>query len=284
MSRLKERVAAILEIPSAPGDKLGRAFDSFITALIVLNAAAVVLETVGDLNARFDPWFAAFEWASLAIFGAEYVLRLWTCTTQPAFRHPVTGRLRFALTPMAVVDLVAILPALVSFVDLRMLRVLRLFRLLKLGRYSESLQILGRVLATRSRELVMSSFVVVIALVLLSSFVYYAEREAQPEAFSSIPAAMWWGIVTLTTVGFGDVVPVTAAGKVLGGITALLGVGVLALPVGILASGFVQEIERRHKRETERAPAPCPHCGKDVHAAPSAAGDATAGEVTVRRL
>lgn len=131
-------------------------------------------------------------------------------------------------------------------------------RVLKLGRYAESFRVLGDVARRRREALLMSLMLVAVALVLASSFMYYAEHEAQPEVYASIPHAMYWGIITLATVGYGDVVPITAAGKVVAGITAIVGIGVLALPVGIIAAGFVEELEARGKKEV------CPHCNKPL--------------------
>lgn len=260
VERVRRRVYEILQIPSAPGDLAGRAFDTVIVTLIVLNTLAVVAETVASL-APYRVWFRAFEWVSVTIFAAEYLLRLWSITVRPEHAHPVMGRLRWMVTPFALIDLIAIAPVFFVGVDLRFVRVLRVLRVLKLGRYSDSMQILTDVMARSRRELMTSLFLVGLALILTSSFMYYAEKDAQPEAFSSIPAAMWWGIVTLTTTGYGDVVPITVAGRVLGGLTVLLGVASIALPVGILSSSFVQEIEARRRKA---AAFRCPHCGKDI--------------------
>lgn len=261
MGDLKQRAFEILQIPSRPGDQAGRAFDLFIMALISLNVVAVIFETVGDNATRYGRWLQIFEMSSLVVFGTEYVLRMWSITANPMYAHPLRGRLKFAATPIAIIDLLAILPAVFWFVDLRFVRVVRLLRLLKLGRYSTSMATLTRVVQSRAQPLGMSVFLVGMALVMTSSLMYYAEHEAQPEVFSSIPAAMWWGIVTLTTTGYGDIVPVTPVGKMLGGLTAIIGVGAIALPVGILAGGFVQEIERA-QGAGENA---CPHCGKLPH-------------------
>lgn len=259
MRRLRRRVHEILEIPSQPDDTLGRWFDRFIVTLIALNAFVIVWETLGDNMTRYQEALRAFEVFSLAVFSVEFLLRVWAIVENPRFAHPVTGRLRFLGTPSAIIDLLAIVPAFLAIADLRLLRVLRLLRLLKLGRYSESLRILGNVFKTRREELLMSLFVVGLALLVSSTLIYYAERDAQPEAFGSIPAAMWWSVVALTTTGYGDMVPVTTVGRLLGGVAALLGILAIALPVGIFATGFTQEMEARKK-----SPA-CPHCGKELH-------------------
>jgi len=264
MERAKTRVREIMAIPSAPGDIAGRAFDVFIMSLIVLNTIAVVLESMPGVMSAYRPWLVAFEWFSVGIFALEYLLRLWSVTTEAAYAHPVRGRLRWMATPFAVIDLLAILPALLFAVDLRFLRVLRVLRILKLGRYSDSVIILGNVLRRSRRELVTSLFVVLLALLLLASFMYYAEREAQPDKFGSIPHSLYWGIVAISTTGYGDIVPVTTAGRVLAGVTAIVGVAAIALPVGILSSSFVQEIEARRRLRAGVSESACPHCGRDI--------------------
>ena len=217
---------------------------------------------VDALHDRYAAWFRGFEAFSLAVFLTEYVLRVWSITAKPEYAHPVKGRLRFATTPFAIIDLLAIAPAFFpgQFLgaDLRLLRVLRMLRLLKLTKYSDSFRVLTTVLRKSREELVMAFSLVMVALLLVSTFMYYAERQAQPERFASIPDAMYWGIISLTTTGYGDVVPQTHAGKLLAGATAILGVAVIALPVGILASGFVEELNRRRRQEA------CPHCGKEL--------------------
>ena len=260
----RRRAFEILEI-AAVGDAASRAFDLFIITLISLNVVAIILESVERVSSKYAIFFAAFEVFSVGVFSIEYVLRLWACTADQRYSHPLRGRIRYALTPLLLVDLMAVMPfylPMVIPVDLRFLRALRLsrfFRLLKAARYSESLRKLGIVMNAKKEELFVAGFAVVILLVIASSFMYYIENQAQPEAFSSIPAAMWWGIATLTTVGYGDVYPVTPAGKIVGAVIAILGIGMFALPAGILASGFAEELRRR--RGTK---AVCPHCGKDI--------------------
>jgi voltage-gated potassium channel len=260
---LKQRVFAIISDPHDE-NRASRVFNSAMLALISVNVLAVVLETEQVLYAHYAPFFHAFDAASVAIFTVEYVLRLWTCNLDPRYRSPVLGRLRFALTPLAIIDLVAILPFYLPMlaVDLRFVRsvrLFRLFRLFKLSRYSQSLNTLVGVLKAKKEELLVAVFSGAILLVIASSLVYLAERESQPEAFSSIPSAMWWGVVTLTTVGYGDVYPKTVFGKLIGGLIAVLGVGMFALPAGIIASGFAERIARKPRRTLI-----CPHCGKEI--------------------
>jgi voltage-gated potassium channel len=244
----------------------GRIFTLAIMGLILLNVLAVVLETE---SAFFDPSRGLFYWfevVSVLVFSVEYLLRLWACVEIPRYRHPVWGRLKFALSPLALVDLAAVLPfyaPMLIRMDLRFVRILRflrVFRILKLGRYSESIRLVGRVLRAKLEELMVSVFVLFILLIFSSSLVYFFEREAQPVAFRSIPAAMWWGVSTLTTVGYGDVYPVTPLGKLAGGLIAILGIGLFALPAGILAGGFTEVLRQKPPPRLTH----CPHCGREL--------------------
>jgi voltage-gated potassium channel len=269
LEKLKERVYKILE--PHPGDRLSRRLlDVFLVILILLNVAAVMLETVHELWASYHAVFRAFEIFSVVVFTVEYILRVSCCTVEIRYRSSIMGRLRYMATPMAMIDLLAVLPfylAIMFGLDLRVMRIIRLvrlFRMLKLVRYSKALRTLANVLKSKKEELAVTLFAAAVLLVFASSLMYYIERENQPEVFSSIPATLWWGIVTLTTVGYGDMHPSTPMGKVLGGVIALLGVGIVALPAGILAGGFAEEL-RSHGFK----PGMCPHCGKNIHEWPN---------------
>lgn len=237
------------------------AFDIFIMSLITVNVAAVIIATVTPIYQAYKPFFQVFELVSVAIFTVEYVGRIWTCTYLDSYREPLIGRIRFMGRPFLIIDLLAILPFFLSgfLLDLRFLRSLRLlrfFRLFKLARYSESMRRFGYVIREKREDLTIAIAATLILLLISSSLMYFAERTAQPEAFSNIPKSLWWGVVTLTTVGYGDVYPITPLGRVLGAIISLLGVGLVALPASILASGFIEEDE--HVGGT------CPHCGEFV--------------------
>ena len=246
---LRTRIYKIVE-STHPDDLHGQWFDYFIVALIITNVIAVILETVEGLYVAYAEFFTGFELFSVAVFTVEYLVRLWVVVDSPNenYRHPFNGRLRYAVTPMALIDIAAILPFYLSLlipVDLRFMRVFRLLRLLKLTRYSTALQTLGAVLYDQRRSLGASMFVMLILLVFSSSIIYLVEKDAQPEAFSSIPNAMWWGLATLTTVGYGDVTPATGIGKLFGATIMVLGIGMAALPAGILATGFATEMQKR---------------------------------------
>lgn len=233
-----------------------------LIALVAVSVLAAILETEAPIREAHAGLFDALEIVVVVVFSVEYGLRLWTCTESPRFSHPVLGRLRYALTPSALTDLVAIAPALltglgVEMFTVRLVRVLRILRLAKLGRFSRALRILAGAVGERRYELGLSAMAALLVLLTSSTLLYLAEAGIQPEAFGSIPRAMWWSVATLTTVGYGDVYPVTAIGRVFAAITALAGIGVIAIPTGILAAAFSEALqagrnERRGRRPSER--------------------------------
>ncbi|MCY3898810.1 MAG: ion transporter [Caldilineaceae bacterium] len=265
MKTLKKTVYEIIE-EAEPGNRSSEVFDVFLITLIALNVVALIVGTVEEIHRISPGAFYLFEVISVGIFTVEFFLRVWTCTENPRYGHPVKGRLQYLVSPLALIDLLAVLPVyLVFFVnlhglDLRFLRVVRLLaRIVRLGRYFSSLSTLGMVVHTKRGELAAVVSVLFLLLVMTSSLMFFAEHQAQPEEFASIPRAMWWSIITLTTVGYGDVFPVTAAGRVLAGIIAIVGIGLFALPAGILGSGYMEELEKG-ARESVR----CPHCGEVI--------------------
>lgn len=255
--KIKKRVYEIVE-KSEKGDLASKIFDIFIICLIFTNVIAIICESVKSFSDNYHLFFKIFEILSVTIFTIEYILRLWSCNVDPKFSGKIRGRIRYAFSPLALVDLFAILPFYLPMfipIDLRFLRVVRLirvFRIFKFGRYFESLQILGRVLRKKKEELFITVFVVVILLILASSLIYEFENKAQPETFASIPHSMWWAVVTLTTVGYGDVYPATFMGKILSAIIAFLGIGLFALPAGILSSGMISEIQNKKENKNKR--------------------------------
>jgi len=262
-NRTKDRVNAVFS--PQRGGTVGYAVDWFIMLLIAANVLAVALETVDSLYANYAAFFFWFELVSVAIFSVEYIGRLWACTAREPYSHPIFGRVSFAKRPMLIVDLLAILPFFLGPLlpaDLRFLRALRLlrfFRLFKLARYSESMQVFTRVVHRKKADFVVAVSLTLILLVVTSSLMYFVETAAQPDEFGSIPQTLWWGVVTLTTVGYGDVTPVTLLGRLLGGIVAMLGIGLFGLPASILATGFIEE---RRRDESEQSY--CPHCGEKL--------------------
>lgn len=221
-----------------------------LVALIVGNALAVVLGSDPRHFARFFGAFYVFEVVSVGIFTVEYLLRAWVAPEHPRYRNvpPWSARLRYLVSPVALTDLLAILPAylgLMVVVDLRYLRLLRLLRLLKLTHYFRGLSIFVSVIQSEARTLASGLFTMAILVVVAASLMYSVEHGAQPDAFGSIGQSLWWAVVTMTTVGYGDVTPVTTAGRVLAALIMLLGVGIVALPAGILAARFAEELQAR---------------------------------------
>lgn len=264
----RHRAWAIVEMMHA-GDAASARFHALIMGLIVLNVIAVVLGSVDALALRWGRWFDVFEMISVAVFTVEYLMRVWSCTADPRYAHPVWGRVRFALSPMALVDLVAVLPSYLVFLhlDMRVLRALRLVRLVrvaKLGRYSEAATVLMQVLRSKREEMALTFSLLTVLAIIFASLAYFAETDAQPDKFPDIPHALWWAFITITTVGYGDVFPVTPLGKVIGVLTAILGILMIALPTGVFGAAFVDELNRRAKLREHRAV--CPHCGKDLDA------------------
>jgi len=268
VKKLKRRVFLLLETKQHQ-QKLSRFFDYFLIFLIISNTIAVCMESVEEIFEVHQTELIAFNRFSVGVFTLEYILRVWSCTTLQKYHHPIWGRLRYMLTPLAIIDLIAFLPFYLPFTraDFRAIQLLRLTRflqLLKLGRYSRSIKVLTQVIALRREELILTLNMVIFLLIFSSSLIYFAEHQAQPDKFPHIPASMWWAVITLTTVGYGDVYPITPLGKLLGGILALLGIGLFALPAGIIASGFTEVIAMNKISKKTISPKICPHCGKNI--------------------
>lgn len=250
---IKRRIFEILDMAQF-GDIPSRVWDIFIMILITTNVFAVILETVPELHFKYSSFFKWFEIFSVVIFTMEYILRLWSVTVVESYKNPILGRVKYGLKFLSIIDLFSILPFYLPMVipcDLRFLRAFRLFRILrilKIGRYSKSMAIISRVLNEKKEELAITIFIIIILIIISSSLMYYVENAAQPEAFSSIPKAMWWSVETLTTVGYGDIYPVTILGKILGSFIAILGIGLFALPAGILAGGFAEELKNTRRK------------------------------------
>lgn len=231
--------------------RLSRWVDWFLIALIVANVACVILGSVNTIYQDYQYFFDFFENFSIAIFSAEFLLRFWSAAEHDTQHSAWKDRLIWLKHPHGIIDLVAIAPAYVNFfvpIDLRYLIVLRLLRLFKLTRYFVALRLLLNVVAREKESFKAVLLILMILVVLAASGIHLVEHEAQPEKFDSIPKAMWWAVVTLTTVGYGDVVPVTRLGKTLGAMITILGVGLAALPAGILASGLANELSQRRER------------------------------------
>lgn len=252
MSQLRKTIYLKLD-PDEKSDWVSKYLNWFLIALIAINVLAVILETVGSIEARYRAVFWVIEFLSVAVFSIEYALRVWTCVDDPRFSEEAHPRLSYILSPLALIDLVAILPFYLGFllqIDLRFLRVLRLLRILKLTRYSSAMSMLLDVFREEANSFFAGFFILVVLLILASSGAYLAEHQVQPDKFGSIPAAMWWAMATLTTVGYGDVTPITPVGQVFGSLVAVVGIGMAALPAGILASGLADRLRRTREELT----------------------------------
>ena len=253
---IKSRVYRAISNDSIETSSLNRFLSLSLMLLIIFNVSAVLLESVGPIYLAYESFFTYFELISIAIFSIEYILRLWVCTEDPRYASTFRGRFNYARSSLALIDLLAILPFYLPFLIamdlrfLRMLRLFRLFRLFKLARYSAALTLIKKAFL-KNYEVLVSAFIILIILLIVSStLMYHVEFEAQPDAFDSIPSTMWWAIATLTTVGYGDIYPITPLGKFLGAFIAILGISMFAIPTGVFASSFLEEMQKR-KMEIE---------------------------------
>ncbi|MGA0560074.1 ion transporter [Larkinella sp. VNQ87] len=262
---IRRNLYRILETSSGRKRGISLVFNLFLFILIALNALAIILHTVPSLHQKYHRFFVEFEIVSVILFTIEYLLRVWVCVENEKYHHPVFGRLRYVLSTTALIHLLAILPFYVTLFHtdlalIRLLRIFRIFRLFRITRYSKAYHVIQSVVEDKKEELVLSVSFLLFMLVIISSAMYYLEHATQPEAFSSIPATLWWGINAMATVGYGDIHPVTPLGKLLAGITAVMGIGLFALPTGILASGFAEHIRSQKTVRKHH----CPHCGKEL--------------------
>ncbi len=244
---IRRSLFQVLE-PQETSSTASKFLNVLLLILIGINVIAVTLETVNDIYYQYRDLFTYLEIFSVMVFTLEYVLRIWTSVEQKPNQSAFKTRIEFIKSPLAIIDLVAILPFYLSLffaIDLRFLRVLRLLRVLKLTRYSVAMKVLFDVFKEESSTIFAAIFILLVILVLAACGIYLVEHNAQPEVFGSIPQAMWWSTVTLTTVGYGDVTPITTLGKIFGGLITILGVGMAALPAGILASGLADQLRRR---------------------------------------
>lgn len=252
--------------------------EAVLIAVILINSAALILWTVPRFQDAYAFWFHIIEYCTVAVFLAEYPLRVWAVPEANRSVHPWRQRWRYLRSPAALVDAAALAPSAFAAVELLitgggvnlsfLLSVRLLTRSVKLARYFPSGRRLAIVLRQKSGQLSVTVAGLLFVLVIAASLMYFAESAAQPEVFSSIPAAMWWSVVTLTTVGYGDTVPVTIAGRILAGVIAVLGIGLFALPAGILSAGLLESgASDRPASSGAGATADgryCPHCGQPL--------------------
>lgn len=266
----KKKVHGLLHPEIVGDEKWDKVINVFIIVLIILNVIAVMLETVPSLHDEYyeQQFFYYFDLISVIIFTIEYILRVWSSNHDPKYKHSFWGRVKYMLSPAALIDVLAILPFYIHTLiglDLRVLRILRLmrfFRLFRLTAYMKSAQMIVNIFKTRVNELMLSLVLVIFLIILSSSAIYFAEH-LHPEnqyKFTSIPATIWWAVVTLTTTGYGDMYPMTTIGKTMTGVIMLTGVAFFALPAGIISAGFLEEFRKSRIKKTHK----CPHCGENL--------------------
>lgn len=256
--KIQLRIYEIIE-KGKKGDIASVIFDVVIMTLITLNVASIFIESF-NISEKLSNELKYFEICSIVIFTIEYLLRVWTAPCLYPEKSRIKARIKYIFSFMALIDLLAILPFYIPFIitiDLRVLRALRLFRLfriLKFNRYTKAMKNVFMVLKMKAVELISSVFIVIILMFISSALMYSIEGSAQPEAFENAFSGLWWAIATFTTVGYGDIYPITVAGKILGGVVSLLGIGLVAVPTGIISSGFmelnVKDIERIDSENT----------------------------------
>ena len=278
---LKRAVFNVIQ-PAEKGCIASRIFDVFIIVLILISILSVFIMTF-QLPPRVGVLLNEVEKFAVIIFSGEYLLRIWTADLLYPGSTPLRARLKYMASGMAVIDLLAILPFYlpmilpVDLLGIRAVRLVRLLRLFKLNRYSEALASIGDVFRRKSREMCVSIFFVFILLTIASLLIYYAEHDAQPDKFSNAFSGLWWAVATLTTVGYGDIYPITVTGRILGAVIAIMGIGMVAIPTGILSAGFVEVLEKKtsgaqeekaeekeDKEEDREKFTYCPHCGKKL--------------------
>ena len=227
--------------------------------LIWLNIAAIILDSINDVHDKYNEFFTYFGFFSIVIFTIEYLLRLWTAPYKfISSKNVFLPYLRYIFSFFGIIDLCVILPFYLPFiinVDLRVFRILRIFRfmrILKLARYNSSLKLIIRVFRKQKEKLYITIFFMVVMILLASSIMYFVENAVQPDKFPNIPATLWWAVATLTTVGYGDVYPVTILGKILGSIISIMGIGLIAMPSGIISMGLISEAEAEKEKKVRK--------------------------------
>lgn len=268
MYPLKRKVFDVIQ-PAAEEGTLSRIFDLFIITLIALSVVNVFVSTF-KLSADVLLWLRYVELVTVIIFSLEYLLRLWTADYLYPELPPLKARLRYICSVMSLIDLLAILPFYLPFVltrnliSLRSIRLLRLLRILKMNRYTDELAAIGSVFKEKGRQLMASVFMVSVLLIIASLLIYNAEHDVQPDIFQNAFSGIWWAVATLTTVGYGDIYPVTVTGKIIAAVIAILGIGMVAIPTGILSAGFIERLNKKKPSEEEEDFKYCPHCGKKL--------------------
>lgn len=264
---MKQKIYHLIE-KGSHGSKVNLLFDYFIIILIISNVIAIAIDTLTGLSDQLRYELKIFEITSVIIFSIEYMLRIYISDITHPAKSKKASVIKFIFSPFGIIDMLAILPFYIPFiikVDLRFLRIIRLirfFRVLKINRYNSTLILFRDVLKEKRAEIGMTFFIVFILLLISSFLMYSVENSVQPDKFQNVFASLWWAVATLTTVGYGDLYPITTLGKIISGIVSILGIGLIALPTGIISAGFIGKISQTKKDMNTHV---CPHCGKEVN-------------------
>ncbi len=237
-----------LVFPSEYGGELHHMFDTFIVIWVIISVLAVIFESVHSIHYLLNLEFLILDAIAVSIFTVEYCLRLYCCVEEPGYQRAVAGRLKLAKSTSSIIDLLAIAPFFLEvflhhLFDLRFMRVFRLLRLLKLTRYTGATQSLSKVVAREWPVMAASAFIMLLLVVMTASLGYLFEHEAQPEKFENIPQSIYWAVITLASVGYGDISPVTPAGRAMTIVLALIGIGIFAIPAALLSSAFSDQLK-----------------------------------------
>lgn len=271
---MKQKIYNLLENERSGANVI---FEIFIVSLIILNVISIGLDTLKKIEPELRFILNVFEAFSIVIFTIEYILRIYISDLTHPAGTKFKSRLRFIFSFFGLIDLMAILPFYVPFIiraDMRFLRILRLirfFRIFKLSRYNSTLQLIWDVMKEKKSEFLMTFFISFLSLLISAFLMYYVESPVQPDKFKNIFSSLWWAVATLTPLGYGDVAPVTTFGKVISALVAITGIGLIALPTGIISAGFIEKIskdlpdnENVIKNIKKHEKTYCPHCGKEI--------------------
>jgi voltage-gated potassium channel len=247
-------------------DLLSTVIDSIIVFFILTNVLIIILDTFDNIRPYIEKYYLYIERVSLIIFTLEYFLRIWTSVYIYPELQPRQARIKYIFSIKALIDLVSLLPFYFLLINiniqiLRLLRLVRIFSILKMNRYSKAISTVGQVIKNKAPQLLSSFFVVILLIIFSSVLMYFIEHDAQPGVFDNAFSGLWWAIATLTTVGYGDIYPITIFGKILGTFIAMLGIGLVAIPTGIISAGFIEQMNNTNKHEDKNY---CPYCGKKL--------------------
>lgn len=256
--KIKKSVADILYTNPNKKGWLYKFDDYLITSLILINVASILLESFDNIYEKYRLFFSIFEIITVSVFTIEYVLRIWVADIQYRIFSPAVARRKYIFSAMGLIDLIAIIPFFLPIViaftpsEVKSLRTLRLFLIFKLAHYSRALRLIAKVISAKKNELGITILSTLILMLISSSLMYEIEKDYQPEQFDNIWSSFWWAVSSLTTIGYGDIVPISPMGRVLASISALFGVGLVAIPTGIISASFLQEVNKEKQKKDNK--------------------------------